>query len=64
MVPRKTELFIRDLKVLLDEDLGRVLDEQDVSTMLIVLVQILREMKQKPDEEASPRVPGFTGRPD
>lgn len=54
-----TKNFIKSVIDSLDDDLVKVLNEHDVKTEVILLLQILREIRRKPDEEKSPPVRGF-----
>lgn len=61
MIPETTKGFFHITRDLLDDDLKVVHDMMDVQPSLIVLVQILRELRNKGPEERSAPVAGFRG---
>lgn len=54
-----TKSFFQSLQEMFDEDLREQLEGGDVKTEVLLLVQILRELRKEGPEEKSPAVKGF-----
>lgn len=57
---KNTGKFLTDLDSILDDDLVGVRQEGDVRTEIVILTQILRELKKEGPEEKTSAVKGFT----
>lgn len=56
----KTDKFFKMLDGALDKDLADIRAEKDVNCEIILLFQILRELKKEGPEEKTSAVKGFT----